>query len=124
MVTDGSTATGQDGGADSVITPADRAIGELMAARAIVSAIEQYSKRLSKMIQIAPNLSTAAGLFAAQQAFVVATTSVQRWAEQAEERLEAEGSGDAAGRWKRMENALEGLTDLHLNNPEGGLGAQ
>ena len=124
--TGGSTTTGRDNPPPPlVITPADRAIGELMAARAVMAAIEQYQRRLSKMIEIAPKLSTtAAALLAAQQAFIVASTSAQRWADQAWARLEAEGSGDVVKLRKRMENALEGLTDLYLDNPEAGAEAQ
>jgi hypothetical protein len=120
MDTEGSAATGQDAGAAPVITPADRAIGELMAARAISSAITQYSNRLSRLIQITPHQSTAAGLVAAQQAFTIASTSVSRWAAQAARRLEGDDSEELAEMRKRMENALEGLTDLYLDNPESG----
>ncbi len=118
--TEGSTTTGRDNPPPPFeITPQDRVIGELMAARAIMSAIEQYSKRLAKMVQIAPRLSTAAGLLAAQQAFVIASRSADRWGQQARARFENEESKEMIELGKRMENALEGLTDLYLDDPEG-----
>ncbi len=119
MDTEGSAATGQDAGTPFEITPSDRAIGELMAARAIMSAIDQYSKRLTKMIQIAPRSAAGGGLLAAQQALVIAARSADRWGQQARARFENEESEEMIELGKRMENALEGLTDLYLGDPAG-----
>ena len=90
-----------------------------MAAHALMSAINQYSHRIGKMVQIAPRSAAAVGLLAAQQALVIAARSADRWADQARRRLEEDESEEMIALQERMENALEGLTDLYLDRPEG-----